>query len=334
MFAIGMVMVCIASSCMPAGGGAAPHGVSSTRVRAEEKVEKEIVIGVTVASFDSPYLGVLCRYMEQTAEEMGVKLLLEDAHWNVEKQIVQLEEFMRQGVDAIILCPVNSKSMLVVLKQIRGLDIPLINLNMRVDAVSAEYIDTYVGASSAEEAVLAAQLFIEQMGEKGGRIAIIEGAVGSEPQIFRTQVFIEELKPYPQIEIVSIGDGGWNRNKAMLTTLDILNRFPDIEGYYCHDSNMALGIVQALEDSGITEKKMIVGISEDEEYLQAIEEGALFGLITQPPEFEGPVAVECAVKAARGEVLRPWYKDPIQIITAENVGTYTGMGLPAERVAP
>lgn len=65
-----------------------------------------------------------------------------------------MRDFIRRKVDAIIFCPVNAKSYLNVLREARNAGIPVINLNMKVDTVSAEYITTYVGASMSEEADL------------------------------------------------------------------------------------------------------------------------------------------------------------------------------------
>lgn len=297
------------------GGSAADAPPADVPPPAATSPSGRIVIGAALASEDSPYIAKLSEYMRKAAGELQVDLVLACADWNVEIQTAQLEELVRQGVDAIILCPVNSKSVLVPLKKIAAAGIPLINLNMRVDAVSSEYIDTYIGASSAEEAALAAEVFVGQFGGGGGKIAIIEGAVGSEPQIFRTQVFIEELTAYPQIEILGMGNGGWDRDRARLVARDLLTRYPDLHGFYCHDSNMALGARAAADELGIDRPLTIVGISEDTEYLLAVQAGDLFALITQPPQFEGAVAVRCAVDAANGKTLRPWYKDPIQIKT-------------------
>lgn len=283
------------------------------------ETDKKPVIAVSLASDTSTYLVEVSKHLQKTANELGAELILKWADWDVELQTKQLGEFIDQQVDAIILCPVNSKSMLVPLKEIKEADIPVINLNIRVDAISSEYIDTYVGASSSEEASLAAKIYIDRLGATGGEIAIIEGAIGSEPQIFRTQTFMEELASHPEIEVVTISNGDWNRGKAALVAKDLLEKYPELDGIYCHDSNMAMGVVMALQEMGTDQELVIVGISENEEYLQAVQEGWLAGIITQPPYYEGSMAVYCALNAMEGEVLRPWYKDPIEVVTIENV---------------
>ena len=287
----------------------------------QTKQQETRIIGATMAA-ESPYLTSVSSYMSDAAIEKDVDLQLVYANWNVNTQIKQMYDFIDQKVDAIILAPVNAKSMLTPLKKAKEAGIPVINLNMKVDNISTEYIDTYVGASSSEEASKAALLFVELLGEKGGEIAIIEGAPGSDPQIYRTQTFIEQLTSHPQIKIVGIGNADWSRKKAELVTRDLLQKNPNIQGIYCQDSEMAMGVITALENMQMNGKISIVGIGENEEYLQAVKEHKLAGIITQPPEYEGKYSIYCAVMSIEGIQLRPWYKDPIEIVTPQTVGNY------------
>lgn len=291
----------------------------NTSVQTEKKEIR--VIGATLAA-QSSYLTSVSSYMNEAATEKDVSLQLVYANWDVNTQIKQMNDFIEQKVDAIILAPVNAKSMLTPLKKAKEAGIPVINLNMKVDNISTEYIDTYVGASSSEEASKAALLFVDLLGEKGGEIAIIEGAPGSDPQIYRTQTFIEQLTSHPQIKIVGIGNADWNRKKAELVTRDLLQKNPNIQGIYCQDSEMAMGVIMALENLKMDGKVLVVGIGENEEYLQAVTDNKLAGIITQPPEYEGKYSIYCAVMSMDGTQLRPWYKDPIEIVTPQTVQNY------------
>ena len=279
-----------------------------------------IVIGATLASEDSAYLKSVSKAMVHVANQQEATLDIRYAKWSEQIQTEQMDAFIEQKVDVIILCPVNAKSMLTSLKKAKAEGIPVINLNMKVDAMSSEYISTYIGASSSEEAALAADLMVAAL-EDGGKIAIIEGAPGSDPQVYRTQTFVEQMNAHPQFDIIGIGNGSWNREKAKLVTIDLLRKNPDIKGIFCHDSNMAMGAWEALESLDKTDV-ILIGVGEDQEYLQAVKDGKIYGLITQPPVYEGAYSIYCAIDIAGGKELRPWYKDPIQTITKENIDSY------------
>lgn len=271
---------------------------------------------------ESIYLERVAKAMKEAAQKENVEVIFKYAGWDAAEQERQMEDFIQQGVGAIILAPVNSKAVLTPLKQAKAADIPVINVNMKVDGISSEYIQTYVGASSSEEGEKAAELMIKLLGAEGGRIGIIEGSPGSDPQIYRTQAFSDLLEAHPGIQIAGIGNGGWNREKARLVTADLMRKNPDIVGIYCHDSEMAMGAIEELEKMEKLEQVQVVGIAENQEYMQAVKAGKMAGIITQPPEYEGKYSIYCAIWGMQGKKLMPWYKDPVQVLTKENIDDY------------
>lgn len=300
-----------------------------TEVRSEaaentvQKQTKKKVIGATLASSQASYqyaLGTLL--VEVAKKDTDCTLDIRYAEWNVEEQEEQMREFIRNKVDAIILCPVDAKSYLNVLKEARNAGIPVINMNMKMDAVSTEYITTYVGASMSEEADLAGQLVVECLNGKKGKVGIIEGTQGTDPQIYRTQTFLEYISSYPDIEVVGIAEANWSKAKAGLAASNLLAQNPDINVFYCHDSNMAMGVYDMLKARGLENKIQIIGIGNEQQHMDAVREGKIYGLVTQPPEYEAEYAWSCAKRAADGEVLRLWYKNLVVSLTKENVDSY------------
>ncbi|MDO5422603.1 MAG: sugar ABC transporter substrate-binding protein [Eubacteriales bacterium] len=283
----------------------------------------ELVIGCTLASGESNYQEALGNLMQDFAEKDGSYTLdIRYAAWSVETQEQQMRDFIEEGVDAIILCPVNAKSFLGVLKEASQHEIPVINLNMKVDLVSTEYVAAYVGASMSEEAEMAASLAIDYFDGAEGKIGIIEGLSGSDPQIYRTQTFLEKLTSHPNIEVVGIAGGEWEKDKAKEAARELLVKCPEINLMYCHDNYMSQGVYELLEELGKTEEIGIIGIGSASEHMEDVREGRLVGLVTQPPEVEAYYALECAKKGAMGEELQSWYKNIVQIITKENVDEY------------
>jgi ABC-type sugar transport system substrate-binding protein len=297
-------------------------GMGAELVEAETEKER-MVIGCTLASEESNYQETLGVLMQNFADEDGSYTLdIQYAGWNVSTQEEQMREFIAQDVDAIIICPVNAKSFLNVLKDADQAGIPVINLNMKLDMVSSEYADAYVGASMSEEAEMAATLAIDYFGENPGKIGIIEGIPGSDPQIYRTQTFLEKLTSHPNIEVVGIANGEWKKDKAKEAARELLEKCPEINMIYCHDNYMSLGVYELLEELGKTDEIKIIGIGNASDQMEAVRDGKIEGLVTQPPEVEAYYALECAKKAAEGEELRTWYKNTVQIVTKDNVDEY------------
>lgn len=283
------------------------------------ETEKRKVIGASLASEQASYQQTLGNLLEAEADSNSkYQLEVKYAGWSIAEQEKQLKAFIKEGVDAIILCPVNAKSFLNILKDARKAGIPVINLNMKVDTVSTEYITTYVGGSMSQEADMAAEMAVECLGEKG-KIGIIEGTQGSDPQIYRTQTFLEYIGAYPDIEVVGIVEGDWSSHKASLAARDLINKDKNIDLIYCHDSNMAMGVYEMLEERGLEKQIHVIGIGSGQEYTDAVQEGKLYGIVTQSAEFEASFAWSCAKRAAEGDILRLWYKTPARIVTKETI---------------
>ena len=293
-------------------------GVSGNADKTEDtEAEEQKIIGVSFASEHASYQQALGNLLEAEAQKnTKYKLDIHYAGWSVSEQEEQIETFIKEGVDAIILCPVNAKSFLNILKDARKAGIPVINLNMKVDTVSTEYITTYVGGSMSEEADLAGQMAVECLNGKG-KIGIIEGTQGSDPQIYRTQTFLEYIGACPEIEVVGIMEGNWSRHKAALAALDLIKKDSDIDLIYCHDSNMAMGVYEMLEEKGLEREIRVIGVGSEQAYIDAVRDGRLYGIVTQSPEFEASFAWSCAKRAAEGCALRFWYKTPARILTKE-----------------
>lgn len=292
-------------------------------VHGEIQEKEKVTIGISMASEIASYQKGLAGKMEEIAEKSdSYDVEFYYADWDAHKQEEQIREMIDRKVDSIILCPVDAKSFLNVLREVRDAGIPVVNLNMKLDPFSCEYITTYVGGSMSEEAVLAAQLAVDYFDGENGKIGIIEGFPGSDPQIYRTQAFLEEMYSHPDIEIVGIVDGKWSRSRAELAALDLMRKDPEIDMIYCHDCNMAVGAYDALKKEGKEEEIKIIGIGDVLEYKDAVTEGKIYGIVSQSVDYEASYALICAEKAARGKELRPWYKNPCEALTAENIDKY------------
>lgn len=288
--------------------------------------EKQIVIGMTMAGVDSPFPLAVSKFAQSQADAKGVKLILTNAQWDAQKQADQINGFIAQKVDAIIINPVDASSMLPSLKKIKEAGIPCIDVNMKVDDISSDYIASYVGASMQAEAQMAADLTNTALEGKGGNVVIIEGAPGSDAQIYRTKSFQDQIaSKYSNIKILGIANGQWDRSKAMAACQDLLTKYPNIDVIYCHDDNMAVGAVQAAKAAGRFKDIKFIGIGGSIDGIGSITAGDMYGSITQPPDYEGATAIDAAIDAVKGNEVKSWYRDPVEMITSENVTKFKGL---------
>ncbi len=311
-----------ADAAVEGSSGARTDQAENPETRTSQRGDASPVCGVCIASDKSAYQVRLYQIMQKQAEKKGIRLVWKYANWDASLQNEQIRELIDDNVDVLIICPVNSKSMLDPLKEARSREIPVINLNMKVDAYSAVYVDTYVGASSQEEGSLAAKLACEVLPD-GGKVAILEGTPGTDPQIYRTQGFVDELRDRTDIHIEATRNADWNRQTAEQETKTLIEKIPDLGLIYCQDNNMAAGAIAAIQEAGKEQEIQVIGIGEaDDETMELLHQGYLKGFIVQDPEFEAKSAVNCAVHLAAGGNVRPWIQNPVSIVTEENASEY------------
>ncbi len=282
------------------------------------------VIGISVSGFAAPYFKALIAAAEMEAEAQGVELKVLDAEWDSQKQATQVESLIAAGCDVIEIIPCDSTAIIPTMEKVNAAGIPLVVVNTQHDPASEDLIVTFVGASMEDEAAMAAEAVKEILGAEGGKVVIVEGAAGSFPAIHRTSGFLAAIEG-ANIEVLANQNAGWDRATAMAVMEDFLTAYPDIDALYAHDDNMVIGCIQAIKDAGREDEIKVVSISGTIEGYDAIRNGELYSTVSQPPDWEGMMAVQVAVGILNGEEYPKWVKTPIAQVTAENVDKFKGV---------
>lgn len=283
------------------------------------------IIGIAMADMSSPYNQSLVNYATDEARKLGVDLLISDANWDAEKQVEQVSSFIKQRVDAIMLMPVDSEYLAASAKRVKEENIPLINLNTKLDDIVSDLVDAYVGVNADEQAGLAAELIIEALGEKGGNIIVFEGMQNTNLNNERTKGFVSRISQVKAIKIVDLISASWNRKKAYETTLDLLGQYPQINGIYAYDDIVLIGSIEAAKALNRQHEIKFVGVGGSIDGYEAIKEGELYGTVAQSPDWEGIQAVRCAVDILNYRKVKVWYRDPLFKVTKENVEKFKGL---------
>lgn len=286
---------------------------------------KTPVIGLAMAGRNSPYFNSIVHHAEAEAKKQGVELVVEDAEWDDQKQVEQINDFIRRRVDVVIIMPVDSKSLVSTARDIKEANIPLVNLNTRLDGLASDLVDTYVGVNATEQGELAAELMIEALGKKGGNVAVLEAMPNTETRVQRTKGFIDRLSQVNNIKITEVISAPLDIRRAKDITKDFLNQASKIDGIFVHDDDMAIGCIEATKEENKMAGIKFVGIGGSSESYNLIKKGELFGTITQPPDWEGTQAIRCIVDILHDKKIKVWYRDPVYKVTRENVEKFKGL---------
>jgi inositol transport system substrate-binding protein len=284
----------------------------------EKDGSDKLVIGATMLSMQNEFVVNVADEMEAKAEELGAELIIVDAERSSLKQVEQVERFIAQGVDAIILNPCEVEASSPAVKLALDAKIPVINVNSETTAKPT----AFVGSDDTESARIAMKYINEKLGGKGN-VIMMHGYMGQAAQIKRAKGAEEILKANPGLKLLAEQSGEWDRAKAMSLTENWIQSFgTQINAIFAHTDEMGMGAVKALEAAGLKNKVIVVSIDAIPDALQAVKKGTLDATVFQNAKQQGGQAVETAVKAAKGEKFENELLIPFQLVTKENVGTF------------
>ncbi|GAB4039965.1 substrate-binding domain-containing protein [Spirosoma jeollabukense] len=293
---------------------ACSQSTSSDKSQEGEKV----IVGATMLSMQNEFIVNVHDEMEKKAQELGVELITVDAERSALKQIEQVESFIAQKVDVIIMNPCEVEASSPAVTKALAAKIPIINVNSETSTKPS----AFVGSDDVESAKIALKFIADKLGGKGN-ILMMQGYMGQAAQIKREQGAKDVLKNYPGLKIIAQQTAEWDRAKAMSLMENWIQSYgSQINAVFAQNDEMGLGAVKALTAAGLKNKVIVVSIDAIPDALQAVKKGELDATVFQNAQQQGAQAIETAVKLAKGQ---PYNKEtliPFQLVTKENLAKF------------
>jgi ABC-type sugar transport system, periplasmic component len=286
----------------------------------------DIKVGVSMSAFDDTFLTYLREDMDKQAKSYpkgdGVQLQFEDARADVVKQLSQVENFISQKVDAIIVNPVDTASTKNIINAATKAGIPLVFVNRRPDQKDLPKDVVAVTSDDVEAGKLQMQYIAEKLGGKG-KIVILLGDLANNSTTNRTKGVKEVLAKYPDIKIEQEQTGIWLRDKGMTLVNDWLTQGREFNAVLANNDEMAIGASMALKSAGKEKGSVLIaGVDGTPDGLNAITKGDMAASAFQDAKGQAVGSVEAARKMARKEPVEQNVIIPFQLITPENVATF------------
>lgn len=185
-----------------------------------------------------------------------VDLTIKDADNNIEKQIDDIERFISNKVDVIIVSPIQSKPLTAVVEKSIKSGIPVLVVDRKIDG---ENYTAYLGADNIEIGRIAARYIISH--SKGsGKIIEITGANGSSPAYERSLGFDQVINENKDFKVDKIIQGDWEGESVKAPLKVILLQKPDIEYIFAHNDRMALSAWETAKTLGLEKKIKFIGV--------------------------------------------------------------------------
>lgn len=284
----------------------------------------DLKIGVSMSQFDDTWLTYLRESMDQKAKSLpeGVKLQFEDARSDVVKQLSQVENFISQKVDAIVVNPVDTAATRKITEAAVKAGIPLVYVNRRPDDLNLPKGVVTVASNDLEAGKMQMQYLADKMGGKGN-IVILLGDLANNSTTNRTKGVKEVLAQYPGIKVDQEQTGVWLRDKGMTLVNDWLTQGRQFDAVVSNNDEMAIGAAMALKQAGVEKGSVLIaGVDGTPDGLRAVKKGELALSVFQDAKGQADGSIDTAVKMIKHEPVEPAVWVPYRLITPENVDQF------------
>lgn len=280
--------------------------------------DKPIILGVSLMNLSSEFIVMLQQAMQAKARELGVKLIINDAQRSPERQVQQVESFIAQRVDAIILNPCEVEASSPAVDRARAAGIPIVNVNSETRSGPT----AFVGSRDEESARLAMEFIARRLNGRGN-LVMMHGYLGQAAQIRRDRGAREVLARYPGLKLLADQTAEWDRAKAVTLMENWIQAYgTNIQAVFAHNDEMGLGAVLALQQARLKDRVIVASVDAIADALRAVRDGRLDATVFQDARGQGSRAVETAVRLVRKQPCETEVFLPFELVTRDNVARF------------
>jgi len=263
---------------------------------------------------------------QKAATDLGVSIiwrgpLREDDR---DAQVSEVEGFVSRGVSGICIAPLDETALVPPLEEAVRQKIPVVIFDSGLK--SNDYV-SFVATDNLKGGELGGQRLAESIGKKG-KVILLRYAEGHDSTGKREEGFLDAMKQYPGIEVVSSNqyggadvEGAYKKAEALLSTFKKPDGSLSIDGIFTPNESVSFGMLRVLQDNGWAGKVKFVGFDASPNLVKGLREGGLDAIVVQDPVRMGYTAVETMVKHLKGQPVDKWIDTGVQVATKDNMDT-------------
>jgi ribose transport system substrate-binding protein len=277
------------------------------------------VIGLAVANLQADFFNQIKQSVVAEAKARGASVIVVDAHGDSATQVNQIQDLITRGVKALIYIPAGATAAGVPVRAAQKANIPVV-------AVDRNAPDAPANSFIATDSVAAAHTLGDHVCEitgGHGKVAIIQGQIGTTPEMDRDKGFTAAMASCPGLTVVAKQPSQmWSQSEGFSIAQDMLQRHPDITVFFGRADGLALGAAQAVKVGNLDHPVTVVGFDGDVAGLKAVQKGTLAATMTQKTQFMGKLAVDTALAMAAGKSAPAQQLQEAVLTTKANVAPF------------
>jgi ABC-type sugar transport system substrate-binding protein len=265
---------------------------------------KTYTVGWSVAYFDHPVYQLMMKGARQAAAKNCVKVIFTDGKNDAAVQTSDIDNFLAQKVDGIVLTPAVSDPMIPAVKKINEAKVPFVVVDRRMFSHDTGIKwDALVGWDMVKSGTIGGQQALKALNGTQGRLIVVEGTAGAGSTIDRGNAFYKVIKTNKKIKVLYKVDGDFKRDKGLQVTENILQRFPkgSFDAIYYMNDEMALGGLTAIKNARRLHEFKIISVDGEKEALDKLRAGEIDYDAIFFPQDEGAIGVNIVASLLQGK---------------------------------
>jgi ABC-type sugar transport system substrate-binding protein len=286
---------------------------------------------LVMKALSNPFFSSMEQGAKEYAQENSIPLDIFgiNRETDADQQIAILENLIAQDYAAIVVAPVDAKSLIPVCKKALEKGILVINIDNPLHQPTLKEQNLFipfVGSDNRAGGAMVGQYIRDKLNNRG-RVFILEGTPGAGNADLRQQGFYERLTKDSGIEVVASESANGHTDEAFSLTMRLLDQYGEVDAILCANDEMALGALQALEQQGLAGEVLIGGYDNIAAVRAAMRSGRIHATIEQHPELIGEYGVRLAQQGLAGGSLPEIFPVPLDLVTYESFVLTLGMSI-------
>jgi ribose transport system substrate-binding protein len=288
--------------------------------------EKRYVLGVVLIDMTNQFFVDMIEGGNRAAEDYNVQVIWKSADNSQENQISLTENFIEQGVDCILVNPIDNDAMKPTIEKAAAAGIPTITMAGQVD-VPTNYATVYDDLDNTRQ-------IAEIVGKKvgSGKVALLYGNKGNLVSDLRQEGFHRGIAKFPGITVIE-QPMNWDPAEGMKVAQDIIAANPDLKALHCVSDAGTMAAYQAIVLAGKQDQIFVTSYDGNPDSCDMVEAGNFYCTLLTGAKKTGYWNVQMGVALAAGA--RPAEKilnlDTHLVIAERNIPEYEAMGIEPKR---
>ena len=265
-------------------------------------------IGVVLSTLNNPFFVSMKEGAEKKAKELGYEVVVLDSQNDAAKERANVEDLVQQGIVALIINPTDSDAVANSIAVANENKIQVITVDRKANGGE---VASHVASDNIKGGEMAAEFILEKLNGKGNLVEL-QGIPGASATRDRGQGFHNIVDNKDGVKVVASQAADFDRQKGLNVTENVIQATPQFDAIFAHNDEMALGAIEAVKAAN--KNVIIVGFDGNDDAKAAVESGKLAATIAQKPDLMGAIAVETAIKIAKGETVEKEIPVELQLI--------------------